>query len=572
MANKDEELLLGEPVEPKEGLAEITAPKKPKKAPTRKKAEELLGIESKPGEGIRICFDTTQNERGKLEENYTTFKELVEKKGYRVESNLEFPITFRQLTHYDIVVFACPDRSKIREFEINELRKYVKCGGGIIIMASSGGDKGRMTNLSEVCDKFGIKFNNDQVFDDQHNYGIRNLAISTSFIPHPVTDGLELVIIPSSCSLTVSGKAQGVVFSDEDADPPNAPVIAVSEYGLGRIVVLGSYDTFRDNVRAGIQVIQHRIMLDNILKWVVNDPDLARILYALSLLKIRKDKAAKKTVVPLYSSTLPTTKGRLSPEAILDQILSNLQQVRSVGAKLEDINQHLVQVAMGIKKLNEGFASANELANDLKKVKDELTVLKLDKRLDAINERIEGTDTKIKPLDEKLGDVSTKLQELDEKLVRVTKDSANLIEQVNSITADIKMTDKKIDSSDKKLIQFADELQTTNQKLEGVDSQLEKIIKIIISHNEKIDKSKEKIETIEEKEKTIATDIANFSNILSQSNEEIRQLNEKINKTDEKIGNLDEIITKHIANFSTFSKKIETTLSTILKNLESSSD
>ena len=355
------------------------------------KSEELFG------KGIKICFDTTQNERGKLEENYTTFKELVEKWGYSIESNLEFPITFTQLTHYDIVVFACPDRSKIREFEINEIIKYVKCGGAIIVMGSSGGDRGRMTNLNDLCTKFGIKYNNDQVFDDQHNYGIRNLAISTIFEKHPITEGLELVIIPSACSLTVTNKAKGIVFSDEDADPPNVPVIATSEYGQGRVVVLGAYDTFRDSIRAGIQVIQHRILLENILKWLVKDKPLAQILFALSLLKLKMKKETKPPP-PLYSSSLPSTKGRISPEALLDQILTNLQAVRSVATKLEDINVHLVQVAMEIKKLNEGLEFAQELRNELKNIQKDLAISKLetkfnnlDKNFTAFSEEIQKT-------------------------------------------------------------------------------------------------------------------------------------------------------------------------------------
>ncbi|MDD1777963.1 MAG: ThuA domain-containing protein, partial [Candidatus Helarchaeota archaeon] len=272
---------------------------------------------------IKVCFDTTQSERVKLDENYTKCKELIEKMGFSVVSNLEFPLTFGQLSHFDIIFFACPDRSKIREFEIQELLRYVKCGGAIVVMASSGGDKGRMTNLNDLTNKFGIEFNNDQVFDDQHNYGIRNLAISTAFEDHPLTKGLELVIIPSSCSLTVKEKAKGVIFTDSDADPPKMPVIAISEYGYGRVIVLGSYDAFRDNVRAGIQVIQHRILLENMLNWAVKDKPLAQILFALSLLRIREKKEAK-SAPALLSSSLPSTQGMVSPEALLDQILSNL--------------------------------------------------------------------------------------------------------------------------------------------------------------------------------------------------------------------------------------------------------
>ena len=259
---------------------------------------------------INVCFDTTQSERVKLDENYTKCKELIEKMGFSVVANLEFPITFRQLSHFDIVFFACPDRSKIREFEIQEVLRYVKTGGAIVVMASSGGDKGRMTNFNDLCTKFGIEFNTDQVFDDQHNYGIRNLAISTAFEDHPLTKGLELVIIPSSCSLTVKEKAKGVIFTDADADPPKTPVIAVSEYGYGRVIVLGSYDAFRDNVRAGIQVIQHRILLENMLNWAVKDKPLAQILFALSLLRIpRKERSEICTVLFIIQFTLYSRNG-----------------------------------------------------------------------------------------------------------------------------------------------------------------------------------------------------------------------------------------------------------------------
>lgn len=347
------------------------------------------------GMGIKICFDTTQNERGKLDENYTTFKSIVEKKGFSVESNFEFPITFAQLTHYDIVVFACPDRSKIRDFEIKEITKYVKCGGSVIIMGSSGGDKGRMTNLNDLCTKFGIKYNNDQVFDDQHNYGIRNLAISTIFESHPITEGIELIIIPAACSLSVSSKAKGIIFSDEDADPPNVPVLAISEYGMGRVVVLGSYETFRDSIRAGIQVIQHRILLENILKWIVNNKELSQILFALSLLKLKPKKEVK-SAPPLYSSSLPSTSGRVSPEALLDQILSNLQQVRSVATKLEDINVHLVQVALEVKKLNESLSVAQELKGELQDLKDSLSKSPVESKIDNIENNLKAFSKEIK--------------------------------------------------------------------------------------------------------------------------------------------------------------------------------
>jgi chaperonin cofactor prefoldin len=356
---------------------------------------------------IKICFDTTQSERGKLDENYTKFKEIAEKLGYSIVSNIEFPITFRQLSHYEIVFFACPDRSKIREFEIQEILKYVRNGGAIVVMASSGGDKGRMTNLNDLCTKFGIEFNNDQVFDDQHNYGIRNLAISTAFEDHPLTKGLELVIIPSSCSLSVSSKAKGVILTDSDAEPPNVPVIAVSEYGFGRVIVVGSYDTFRDSIRAGIQVIQHRILLENILNWAVQDKPLSQILFAFSLLRL-KEKKEVKTAPSIISSSLPSTQGMVSPEAILDQILSNLQQVKQVGNQLENVQVALNQVALEVKKLNQNLENTSEIKANLKKIQTDTTITNL-------NQKIETLDNRFSDMSEKMEKIFTILSQILEK-------------------------------------------------------------------------------------------------------------------------------------------------------------
>jgi len=356
---------------------------------------------------IKICFDTTQSERGKLDENYTKFKEITEKLGYSIVSNIEFPITFRQLSRYDIIFFACPDRSKIREFEIQEILRYVKNGGAIVVMASSGGDKGRMTNLNDLCTKFGIEFNNDQVFDDQHNYGIRNLAISTAFEEHPLTKGLELIIIPSSCSLSVKERAKGIILTDSDAEPPNVPVIAVSEYGLGRVIVIGSYDTFRDNIRAGIQVIQHRILLENILNWAVQDKALSQILFAFSLLRLKEKKEAK-TAPSIISSSLPSTQGMVSPEAILDQILTNLQQVKQVGNQLENVQVALSQVALEVKKLNQNLENTSEIKANLKKIQTDTSMVNLNQKIDTL-------DNRFSDMSEKMEKILTILSEILEK-------------------------------------------------------------------------------------------------------------------------------------------------------------
>jgi hypothetical protein len=159
-----------------------------------------------------VGFDTTQNERGKLEENYTKFKSILIEEGHEIYTEFEFPLSFGQLSKCDLIFFACPDRSRFREFEVQEIVKYVKNGGIIIFMSNAGGDKGLGTNLNAVGREFGITSNNDQVSDDEHNYGIRTLPISQNFELHPMTTDIELLLLPGACSLIISGILEGFLF------------------------------------------------------------------------------------------------------------------------------------------------------------------------------------------------------------------------------------------------------------------------------------------------------------------------------------------------------------------------
>ncbi len=85
-----------------------------------------------------------------------------------------------------------------------------------------------------------------------------------------------------------------------------------------------------------------------------------------------------------------------------------MQQVRQVGARLEDINQHLIQVATEVKKLNENLEGASELRVSLEKLQASTAIT-------AINEKIDNLDNRFSTMSEKMEKIFTLISKILEK-------------------------------------------------------------------------------------------------------------------------------------------------------------
>ena len=62
----------------------------------------------------RIYIDQTQNERGKLDSTYSELGTLLKDNDYDVESYTEFMILDKKIKDAAVVVFGCPNSSKLR--------------------------------------------------------------------------------------------------------------------------------------------------------------------------------------------------------------------------------------------------------------------------------------------------------------------------------------------------------------------------------------------------------------------------------------------------------------------------
>ncbi len=223
-------------------------------------------------QNYQIGFDEAHKPRGRITGNFSELRKFLESEGFVCQIFMEFPITRQNLSFYDILVIPCPDNSLYSEDEISSITKWVKeDGGGLIMLNHAGGDKGRRTNLSELGEKFGMSFENNQVLDKVNNFGLENLPEISNFIPpHPITDGLESICFRAGCSITSFGSIP-VVSSSEEAEPFSSALIVASEIGEGKVVGCGSYEIFRDKIMGGFQTLGHEKLASNIFDWLKTD-------------------------------------------------------------------------------------------------------------------------------------------------------------------------------------------------------------------------------------------------------------------------------------------------------------
>jgi hypothetical protein len=218
---------------------------------------------------FNVAFDEAHKPRGLITGNYGELKDHLESNGFACHSFMEFPITRQNLGYYDILVIPCPDNAQFSSDEIEAISTWVKeDGGGLVMMSHAGGDKGRRTNLSDLAEKFGMSFENDQVLDKENNFGLENLPAITKFIPpHPITDGLESICFRAGCSLSSFGGVP-VIISSEEANPFSSPLLVAVEHGDGKVVGIGSYEIFRDKIMGGFQTLGHGQLATNTFNWV----------------------------------------------------------------------------------------------------------------------------------------------------------------------------------------------------------------------------------------------------------------------------------------------------------------
>ncbi|MHA1902395.1 MAG: hypothetical protein ACXADL_00210 [Candidatus Thorarchaeota archaeon] len=392
------------------------------------------------GRRKRVLFDQTQNERGRLDTTYSELGKLLRDNDFDVEPYTEFMIMTKNIKDADVIVFGCPNSSKIRPTEIDALTKFVKQGGGLLLLSLSGGDKGLMNNMSQISKGFGISFENTAVKDEQNNAGLPTMPVLKKIEAHPTTEDVADLLIPSGCTLKVTAKATSIAITSEMADPPNQPVIAVAEAGKGRIMCVGSYEVFRRG--GGLKHKGNKTFALNTFGWLSGETKYVKpssIAKTQAKAEVTKKTPPAKTKDSIASKEIEKTLKRLV-NAVFDlqkdigksnekitKIESNIEALRDQFQDFAEKTQDQFGVMIPTKQFKtEDENKSEEVVGDIKAIESEIKSVEqlrdhIEQRhssgvmpKETYTEQAEKLDGRLKNLEKKLQKKYTELEKLQE--------------------------------------------------------------------------------------------------------------------------------------------------------------
>ena len=242
---------------------------------------------------LNIGFDHSHNNKLRIEDpGFTDFIEFLFNSDLKL-GKIEAGITYEKLSAYNVFIIGVPiAESYLTPEEIEDLLKYVKDGGSLLIINDKGGDHENKNNLSELTKHFGIKFNHDQLFDDENFSKDISRPIIKEFKKHFITRDITQIIHSVGCTLEIDKSVENedidvsaVALSSEESawhkyfdgeewvDEPvkSLPIIAIGHYGMGKIVAIGNLSLFSGfHNLYGIHAADNFKFITNIISWLMN--------------------------------------------------------------------------------------------------------------------------------------------------------------------------------------------------------------------------------------------------------------------------------------------------------------
>ena len=240
-----------------------------------------------------IGFDYSHQNKLNIED--PGFNDFIE---YLFHSDLklgkiEAGITYEKLSDYNVFIIGVPIAdSFLTSEEIEDLVRYVKDGGSLLVVNDKGGDIENKNNLNDLTNIFGIEFNPDQLFDNE-NYS-KDIArpIIKDFKKHFITRDITQIIHSNGCTIEIDKSVEtedidvnAIAFSSRESawhkvfngeewvDEPveSAPIIATAHYGMGKLVAIGNLSLFSGfHALYGIHAADNFKMITNIISWLMN--------------------------------------------------------------------------------------------------------------------------------------------------------------------------------------------------------------------------------------------------------------------------------------------------------------
>lgn len=228
---------------------------------------------------IKVLIDASHNQYFNDQRLTGLINKIKEELGWSVDVNYQ-PITSSVLSNYNVLIIPNP-KSDISNEEAQAIKEWIKNGGGLLIA----GDWYKYVyyrSLNKVTEEFGIKFNDDELIDDEHNTGESYYPLIGEFnLEHPTTRFLseDHQLYYCGDTLDISGSAVWLIrgyessYAVSDAGvvskgKGSKPIVAAAvEVGNGRVVAYGSSMALSDE-QNGAYIKTNWPFIKGVLLWL----------------------------------------------------------------------------------------------------------------------------------------------------------------------------------------------------------------------------------------------------------------------------------------------------------------
>lgn len=197
---------------------------------------------------LRVIFDESHGEQ-LSSFNCKGLSFVLEKLNIVSYRLISGPITIDKISNEDLLFLGAPTQQFL-EFELKTLEYFVSKGKFLVIVCPI--PMPFNFALNELTIKFGIQFQHNVVQDKKHNQeGAMYFPIIRHFEKQTYTQDVKELVY-SGCSLKqFLPDVRFIAFSDDDAEPPSAPVIATAYND--QVICIGGQSLFQDDKRYGIK-------------------------------------------------------------------------------------------------------------------------------------------------------------------------------------------------------------------------------------------------------------------------------------------------------------------------------
>ncbi|MFW9902369.1 MAG: hypothetical protein ACFFDY_13965 [Candidatus Thorarchaeota archaeon] len=235
-----------------------------------------------------ILFDLTHNEMLNIDdEEFRDLANLLNQLDLKIKKNEKGDITKQTLENVDLVVIGNPIDDFFSSLEIKHIVDHVRSGGGLIILSEYGADYLQKTNLNDLAGKFSIFFDKNLIKEkNKSNQNCTSILHIQDFSKHQITKDLREMKIGGACSLNLNKEANILLHSNQNSmwsevynntaeewmkqEEKEHILAAYTEFGQGKVVALGDIDLFTSNSKFGINALDNRKFIQNMINWLIN--------------------------------------------------------------------------------------------------------------------------------------------------------------------------------------------------------------------------------------------------------------------------------------------------------------